>query len=101
VEASAGPVLTPDDPRPSLGKMIAALRDGKDKWDFTFTVDSTVNPKDVLLQMMQLLWTNEYSRHVDADPTAPLHVSQPEAESAVVLALTLVNWFVSGAIISA
>ena len=70
VEASAGPVLTPDDPRPSLGKMIAALRDGKDKWDFTFTVDSTVNPKDVLLQMMQLLWTNEYSRHVDADPTA-------------------------------
>ena len=65
--------------------MITALRDGKDKWNFAFTVDSTVNPKDVLLQMMQLLWTNEYSRHVDADPAVPLHVSQPEAESAVVL----------------
>jgi hypothetical protein len=82
--------------------MISAFRDGKDrgKWNFAFTVDSTVNPKDVLLQMMQLLWTNEYSRHVNADPAAPLHVSQPEAESAVVLALTLVNWFTSGAVAS-
>jgi hypothetical protein len=98
VEAAAGPILTPDDPRPSLGKMIAALRDGMSKWTFTFTIDSAVEPKKVLLEMMQLLWTNEYSRHVDADPTSPLHVSQEEAESAVVLALTLVNWFTSGAI---
>lgn len=101
VEAAAGPVLTPADPRPSLGKMITALRDGMSKWNFTFTVDSAVEPKQVLLQMMQLLWTNEYSRHVDADPLVPLHVSQPEAESAVVLALTLVNWFSSGAITKA
>jgi len=100
VEAAAGPVLTPKDPRPSLGKMIMTLRDGLQKWRFTFTIDSAVDPKHVLLQMMQLLWTNEYSRHVDADPSAPLHVSQEEAESAVVLALTLVNWFTSGAVAS-
>jgi hypothetical protein len=98
VEAAAGPVLTPLDPRPSLGKMNAALRDGIGKWSFAFTVDSDVEPKKVLLQMMQLIWTNEYSRHVDADPEAPLHVSQQEAESAAVLALTLINWFTSGAI---
>jgi hypothetical protein len=98
IEAAAGPVLTPADPRPSLGKMNVALRDGMGKWSFAFTVDSGVDPKNVLLEMMQLIWTNEYSRHVDADPDVPLHVSQGEAESAVVLALTLVNWFVSGAI---
>jgi hypothetical protein len=98
VEAAAAPILTPSDPRPSLGKMNAALRDGMGKWNFAFTVDSDVEPKNVLLQMMQLLWTNEYSRHVDADPNMPLHVSQREAESAAVLALTLVNWFTSGAI---
>lgn len=97
-EAAAGPVLTPADPRPSLGKMIPALRDGIDKWAFAFIVDSTVEPKAVLLQMMQLLWTNEYSRHVDASPDMPLHVSQKEAESAVILALTLASWFTSGAI---
>jgi hypothetical protein len=98
IEAAAAPILTPDDPRPSLGKMNAVLRDGMSKWDFAFTVDSAVEPKVVLLQMMQLIWTNEYSRHVDADDTVPLHVSQEEAESAVVLALTLVNWFTSGSI---
>jgi len=98
VEAAAGPILTPSDPRPSLGKMITALRDGMKKWNFAFTVDSAVEPKQVLLEMMQLLWTNEYSRHVGADPAAPLNVSQREAESAVVLALTLVNWFTSGAV---
>ncbi|MFI9393327.1 hypothetical protein ACIG53_20845 [Streptomyces bauhiniae] len=98
VEAAAGPVLSPNDSLPTLGKMISALRSKPEKWDFSFTVDSAVEPKVVLLSMLQMLWTNEYTRHVDPDVNAPLHVSQREAESAVVLALTLVNWFASGAI---
>lgn len=98
VEVAAAPVLTPKDPAPSLGKMITALRDGMAKWRFAFTVDSAVDPKGVLLQMMQLLWTNDYARHINVDPNVPLNVSQEEAESAVVLALTLINWFASGAI---
>ncbi|HEY6310538.1 MAG TPA: hypothetical protein VIY52_06975 [Streptosporangiaceae bacterium] len=98
VEVAAAPVLTPRDPQPSLGKMITAFRDGMRKWRFAFTVDSAVDPKSVLLQMMQLLWTNDYARHVNADPAVPLNVGQEEAESAVILALTLINWFTSGAI---
>ena len=98
VEVAAAPVLTPKDPQPSLGKMITALRDGMPKWRFAFTVDSAVDPKGVLLQMMQLLWTNDYARHINVDLNVPLNVSQEEAESAVVLALTLINWFVSGAV---
>jgi hypothetical protein len=98
VEASAAPIFTPTDPQPSLGKMSAALRDGMAKWRFAFTVDSKVDPKEVLLGMMQLLWTNDYARHIDADPDVPLNVSQQEAESAVILALTLINWFTSGAV---
>jgi hypothetical protein len=98
VEAAAAPIFTPADPQPSLGKMSAALRDGMAKWRFAFTVDSKVNPKEVLLGMMQLLWTNDYARHIDADPSIPLNVSQEEAESAVILSLTLINWFTSGAV---
>lgn len=98
VESAAAPILTPTDPQPSLGKMSTALRDGMAKWRFAFTVDSKVDPKNVLLQMMQLLWTNDYARHINADPSVPLNVSQEEAESAVVLALTLTNWFLSGAV---
>jgi hypothetical protein len=98
VESAAAPIFTPADPQPSLGKMCAVFRDGAAKWKFTFTVDSKVDPKNVLLNMMQLLWTNDYARHIDADPAVPLNVSQDEAESAIILALTLINWFVSGAV---
>ncbi|MYV53871.1 hypothetical protein GT042_15440 [Streptomyces sp. SID3212] len=98
VEAAAAPVISPKDSLPTLGKMISAFRDKPDKWDFYFKVDSTAAPKAVLLGMMQILWTNEYTRHVDPDVQAPLYVSQGEAESAVVLALSLVNWFASGAV---
>ncbi|MFJ4469184.1 hypothetical protein ACIP2X_17055 [Streptomyces sp. NPDC089424] len=91
VEAAAAPVISPKDSIPTLGKMITAFRDKPEKWNFAFKVDSAADPKQVLLGMMQILWTNEYTRHVDPDIQAPLHVSQAEAESAVVLALTLVN----------
>lgn len=100
VESSAAPVLSPADSLPTLGKMISALRAKPEKWNFAFKVDSAADPKMTLLSMLQLLWTNEYTRHVDPDIQAPLHVSQQEAESAVVLALTLVNWFASGAVIA-
>ncbi|MEU3457749.1 hypothetical protein ABZ671_29785 [Micromonospora sp. NPDC006766] len=98
VEAAAGPVLTPSDKLPTLGKMISVFRDKPEKWEFAFTVDAAVDPKKVLLQMLQLLWTNEYSRHVDPGVDSPLHVTQGEAESAVMLALTLTSWFTSGAV---
>ncbi|MFF1480571.1 hypothetical protein ACFVYD_23985 [Streptomyces sp. NPDC058301] len=98
VEAAAAPIISPKDTLPTLGKMISAFRDKPEKWNFTFKVDSATDPKTVLLGMMQILWTNEYTRHVDPDVQAPLHVSQAEAESAVVLAVTLVNWFTSGAV---
>ncbi|MFK0118737.1 hypothetical protein [Streptomyces sp. NPDC090994] len=98
VEAAAAPVISPSDAIPTLGKMISAFRSKPEKWNFSFKVDSAVDPKGVLLGMLQILWTNEYSRHVDLDIQAPLHVSQEEAESAIVLAVTLVNWFVSGSV---
>ncbi|MFJ2568294.1 hypothetical protein ACIO02_36160 [Streptomyces sp. NPDC087568] len=98
VEAAAAPVISPKDTLPTLGKMISAFRDKPEKWNFAFKVDSAADPKTVVVGMMQILWTNEYTRHVDPDVQAPLHVSQEEAESAVVLALSLVNWFASGAI---
>ncbi|MFF4664656.1 hypothetical protein [Streptomyces sp. NPDC001282] len=98
VEAAAAPVISPKDTVPTLGKMISVFRDKPEKWTFAFKVDSATDPKKVLLGMMQMLWTNEYSRHVDQDIQTPLHVSQEEAESAVVLALSLVNWFASGAV---
>ncbi len=94
VEAASKDIVLPQAPAPTLGTIIAALRDGAGKFTFTFVVDSKVEPKVVLVAMLQMLWTNQYDRHVN-DAT-PLHVSQQEAEAAVLLALTLVQWFLSG-----
>jgi hypothetical protein len=94
VEAASKDVVVPKNDRATLGTITAALRDGRSKFRLSFPVDTTVDPIDVLLGMMQLLWTNQYDRHVTDD--APLHVSQEEAEGAVVLAVTLVQWFSTG-----
>jgi hypothetical protein len=97
VEAAARPIITPADPAATLGKMIAALRDSPDKW--TFVMD----PKgghaiEMVRTAMSLLWTAQLDRHGTDDETVPLSVSPAEAEAAVHLAVTLVNWLRSDAL---
>ena len=36
IEGVLAPIVSPDDPKPSLGKMISALRDKPEKWDTRF-----------------------------------------------------------------
>ena len=47
---------------------------------------------------MELLWKGQIDRHGTDDASTPLSVSQAEAEAAVHLAVTLVQWFTSGAV---
>jgi hypothetical protein len=49
-------------------------------------------------EAMQLIWTSELDRHGTADERTPLHVSAEEAGAALHQAITLVQWFQSGAI---
>jgi hypothetical protein len=49
--------------------------------------------------MMRLLWHAQHDRHGDADPAAPMHVSDVEAQGAVHLAVLLVTWWHQGTII--
>ncbi len=99
VEESAIPIVLPNDPKATLGKVIAALRDAPGKWDCIFDRDSrvstgaTVTPVDVVVAMLDLLWTNQTDRHAPIEP-----ISQAQAESAVQLALALVGIFRSEAI---
>lgn len=92
VEAAAKPVITPSDPKATLGKMIIALRDKPSKWTAVLgTVEATAD-------MMDQLWTSQLDRHGTDDETVALTVSEEEAEASVHLALTLVHWFRSGAV---
>ncbi len=92
VEAVARPVVTPSDERPTLGKMIGALLDKPEKWD------TVIGDVDTVRKMMETIWKSQLDRHGTDDTTKPLNVSQPEAEAAVQMGVTLVQLFRTEAI---
>lgn len=97
VEAIAGPIILPNDPKATLGMMIAAMRDAPQKWQVVLQ-PSSGDAVLMVMETMRLLWISQLDRHGTADESIPLHVSVEEAEAAVHLAVTLVHWFHSGAI---
>jgi hypothetical protein len=95
VEDAAKPVVSPNNHGTTLGTIIRDVRSTA-SWKLPQTrVHPDADPHDVLLGMMQMLWTGQHDRHGGATPPPP-PVSVDEAETAVMLAATLVEWFASG-----
>lgn len=90
VEESASSVVSPKNTKATLGTMI---RDMKAQGDWKIDLPGTA--RDVPVSMMEALWTGQESRHGGNGYRIP---TRPEAESAVMLAVTLVQWFVSGSV---
>ncbi|MFE5878991.1 hypothetical protein ACFQ6H_27305 [Rhodococcus sp. NPDC056506] len=98
VEDAGKPVVSPKNDLTTLGTMISDLR-STTKWRLPHTrVHPDAEPRDVLLGMMQMLWTGQHDRHGGATPPPP-PVSQEEAETAVMVAATLVELFSSGKVV--
>jgi hypothetical protein len=89
VESAAKPVVTPQDPTATLGKIIQALRDKPQKWRVALDKSSP----DQIADMADLVWKGQLDRHGTDDPSAPLNVSQQEADAAVHIAIALVRLF--------
>lgn len=90
IEVAAKPVVTPDDPRATLGKMIKAMRDKPNKW----TTDAGA-PADVesVISLIDLVWTG-CPRH--GDDTQPAEVATECAQMLVQAGAMLVHWFQTG-----
>lgn len=97
VEAAAKETITPKDPKPSLGKMITAVRDAPRKWEAVLAARDA-DDIEVLLTMMKALWDSQFDRHGDDDKSTPAHIDNEAAEAAVHLAVTLVQWFRAGTV---
>ena len=84
VESVLAEHVTPDDPRPSLGKMRAALRDKPEKWDTRFGGEKTV---EVLASLLDELLAAQV-RH-----GGPQHLANTleEARDAVTIAVAVVG----------
>lgn len=96
VEDAAIPVVSPKNSSATLGTVIAAMRSGG-KFSLPNLREHKDAPThDVLLSMMQMLWTGQHDRHGGPSAVPVPNVTQAEAEAAVMLAVTLVGWFETG-----
>ncbi|MFJ4166842.1 hypothetical protein ACIPY5_14925 [Microbacterium sp. NPDC089698] len=93
VEAAAGPVITPKEQPPRLGKIVAALKDSP-RWRLTLQSRDDGHPDHrlVLIGMLETLAFAQRDRH-GGEPAAPV-----EAMGHVQLASTLVSWFSTGVV---
>lgn len=94
VEAAAIPVVLPKGTRETLGKVRAHLRDASSAWELAVE-GKNAGAIDPLVSMIGLLWEG-HTRHAGSPDSR--RQRQDEAEMAVHLATTLVQWFTSGAI---
>ena len=83
IEGVLAPIATPDDPKPSLGKIIPALRDKPEKWDTRFRGVETV---EALTAMLDEVWRSQH-RHGGAGVPNTLD----EARDAVSIAVAVVG----------
>lgn len=98
IESAGVSIVCPNNPRATLGTMIADTRAAPGKWKTSLNPSTGGTGVGQLIEMMQLVWTAQLDRHGSATATAPLSVSASEAEAALHIAATLVHLFSSGAV---
>lgn len=96
VEAAAHAVADPGNPKATLGTMIRQFRDRPHAFSVVLGGQSAVENVVSVTAMMSMLWSGQTSRHGGKMPTRIETVG--EAQAAVHLAVTLVEWFASGAV---
>lgn len=93
VEAAAATVVTPNDLKATLGKIIGELKSNRALWHFAIA-PGRIEP---VLVTAEALWNGQTDRHGGVKRTVPI---EPEAaRAAVTAAATLVHWFASGQVV--
>ncbi|WP_328484890.1 hypothetical protein [Streptomyces zaomyceticus] len=96
VESAAHAVIQPNNAKATLGTMLGEIKNARHK--FVTAIPSTGgDPIAPAEAMMRALWNGQTSRHGGQTPTAPETLES--ARAGVHLAATLVQWFVSGAVV--
>lgn len=92
VEEAGTGVVSPKNVRASLGTMARDMENQKD-WVLPLGEDPKHQSADVVYRMVQSLWAGQESRHGGNGYRKP---TPAEAESAVLLAVPLVQFFTAG-----
>ncbi|MGV0745642.1 hypothetical protein [Mycolicibacterium sp. XJ870] len=95
VEDASIPVVPTGKAESTLGDVIRTIDGGT--WRLPHLREHHLAPThDVLVGMLRTLWRGHHDRHGGPSTVGVPAVTQEEAESAVILAVTLVGWFESG-----
>jgi hypothetical protein len=95
VEAAATPIVTPQNPKQTLGSMIKDMEQKPSKWRFSLPGKDRSGDVQPVIRMMATLWDGQTDRHGEPNPQP---ISTDHAEAAIHLAVTLVQWFSSGTV---
>jgi len=98
IEVATIPVVLPASTAGTLGKVIAALRDKPSKWAVGLNHPDPERQVLILADMLDLVWKGQSDRHGDPDPNTPLSVTLEQAQTAVHLAVTMVQWLTTGVV---
>lgn len=96
VESAAHAVVQPNHPGATLGTMRGELRAQAARWMLAIPGKGGTGDIGPLLAMIDLLWDGQEWRHGSQTPARD--ATGAEAEMAVYLAITLVHWFITGAV---
>lgn len=88
-EFSAG-IVAPDNARATLGSIVRDMKAQKD-----WCIDLPGQQSGFVVAMVEVFWTGQQSRHGGNEYRRP---TQPEAETAVTLAVALLQLFASGSV---
>lgn len=92
IEAAARSTIEPNNPKPTLGTMIAAMEAKPTKWNTDLT-SPDIDGVGTVIGMMKAVWKG-HLRH--GNPNEPLDVPAERCEMIVHTAALLVHWFSSG-----
>jgi hypothetical protein len=96
VEFAAIPVVSPKDTGATLGKVLGQMRTDGD-WIIPFTQEkASGDVARMVVSMLAALWDGQSDRH--GGNLQPPPITAEAAQSAVLMATTLVQWFQSGAV---
>ncbi|WP_228978593.1 hypothetical protein [Streptomyces sp. DH12] len=96
VESAAQSVVQPNHPKATLGTMRGEIRGARNKFRSALHTPAGSDPVAAVEAMMSALWGGQTSRH--GGQAATVAETLDAARAAVHLAATLVQWFLSGAV---
>jgi hypothetical protein len=96
VEQIAGPLVLPNNHKPSLGTVRKHLLDAHSKWEFVLVDDRGNGTVEPLVALMERLWNGQVSRHGGGPGNRDQTLG--EGQAAVHLAATLVQLLATSAL---